>query len=456
MASGVFDMALQRDLWSTARMRAIFGEQARVQRWFDYEAALALAQASLGLVPEAAAREIAERAREGEIDLARIAEDGRVAHHPLVPALRELARRCSADSAQWLHFGPTTQDVLDTGTVLQLRDAHAVFLRDLGAVGRELERLTREHRDTPMAGRTHAAHALPITFGHKCAIWLAELARHHERLRQVEPRLFVGSMVGAVGTQASFGEQAAELERRLMARLGLGVPEISWQPARDRFVEYAGVLGMLGGTLGKIAAEVVLLSHDEIAELAEPAAEGKVGSSTMPHKRNPAACENIALLGRSLRPAVALMHEALGQQHERDGVAWKIEWKALPEIVMTVAAMLAQMREVLAGLVVDTARMRANLDLSRGYLLAERVVFALAARVGRQSAQAWVAAAVADGRAHGLTLAAALARSEAVRGVFDAGQLSALLDPAGYVGRAPEQVDAVLARVAAAGWTAPD
>lgn len=454
MASGVFDMALQRDLWSTAEMRAIFGEQARVQRWFDYEAALALAQASLGLVPEAAAREIAERAREGTIDVERIGAEVRVARHPLVPALRELARRCSPDSAQWLHLGPTTQDVLDTGTMLQLREAHAVFLREVGTVGRELERLARQHRDAPMAGRTHAAHALPITFGHKCAIWLSELARHRERLEQVEPRLFVGSLVGAVGTQASFGPHAEELERRLMTRLGLGVPEISWQPARDRFVEYAGLLGLLGGTLGKIAAEIVLLSHDEIAELAEPSAEGKVGSSTMPHKRNPAACENVALLGRSLRYAVAFMHEALGSQHERDGVAWKVEWKALPEICMTVAAMLAQSREVLAGLIVDTARMRANLELTGGYLLAERVVFVLAERVGRATAQAWVEAAIADGREHGLGLREALSRSERVREVLDARQIDAALDPAGYLGRAPQAVDAVLEQVRRQGWTA--
>jgi adenylosuccinate lyase len=455
MASGVFDMALQRDLWSTAEVREIFGEHARVQRWFDYEAALAQAQASLGLVPEAAAREIDSKSRDGTIDLERIGVAVRVARHPLVPALRELARRCSDESAQWLHHGPTTQDVLDTGTVLQLRAAHAVFLRDLAAVGRELERLAGTWRDAPMAGRTHAVQALPITFGHKCAIWLAELARHHERLLQVEPRLFVGSLVGAVGTQASFGEQAGELERRLMARLGLGVPEISWQPARDRFVEYAGLLGLLGGTLGKIAAEIVLLSHDEIGELAEPSADGKVGSSTMPHKRNPAACENIALLGRSLRYAVAFMHEALGSQHERDGVAWKVEWKALPEICMTVAAMLAQTREVLAGLQVDAARMRANLDLTGGYLLAERVVFVLARKVGRQMARQWVERAIAQGREHRLPLADALRRDPQVCGTLGADEIAAALDPSGYLGTAPARVDALLEQVRAAGWTRP-
>ena len=237
--------------------------------------------------------------------------------------------------------------MLDTGVMLQIKAAHAVFVRDLRAIGRELYRLAETYKDTPMAGRTHAVQALPITFGHKCAVWLAETGRNHQRLTQLEERVFVGSLVGAVGTQASLGDQAFELDKRVMARLGLGVADISWQPARDRLVEYVGVLGLVGGSLAKIANEIITLAHTEVGELGEPFNEGKVGSSTMPHKRNPSTCEGIVAVGRTLRYTVALMHEALIQEHERDASAWRFEWKALPEACLMTGAILAQMKDVL-------------------------------------------------------------------------------------------------------------
>src|SRR5262245_49247360 len=287
MPSGVFDSTLLKHLWGTDELRAIFNDETRVQKWYDYEAALALAQAELGIIPQAAAAEIARKAKVSNVDLEAIAAEVRRTKHPLVPALRALQAICDGDHGEYLHFGPTTQDVLDSGVMLQLKDAHAVFVRDLQDIGRELFRLAELHKHTPMPGRTHAVQALPITFGHKCAIWLDEMGRNHQRLRQIEPRMFVGSLTGAVGTQASFGERAFEVERKVMARLGLAVADISWQPARDRLVEYVNVLGLIGGGVTKIANEIITLAHTEIDELAEPFSEGKVGSSTMPHKRNP-------------------------------------------------------------------------------------------------------------------------------------------------------------------------
>ncbi len=452
MAASVFDMVLMKHLWSTDELRAVFSDENRVRKWFEYEAQLALAQATLGIIPAAAAQDIAAHARVEAIDLEAVAEGIRTTRHPLVPALRALQHLCCPEHGEWLHYGPTTQDVLDTGTVLQLREAHAVFRRDLAAVGREVYRLAETHRDTPMVGRTHSVQALPITFGHKCAVWLAELARHDARLSEVEPRLFTGSMVGAVGTQASFGPKAFELEALLMQRLGLHVADVSWQPARDRFAEYANVLGLLGGTLGKIAGEIRLLGHNEIGELAEAFGDGKLGSSTMPHKRNPATCENIVTVGTSLRYNVALIHEAMQQQHERDGAAWKVEWKALPELCMGVGAMLEQMRSVLADLVVDATRMRANLDLLGGYLLTERVMFELSAKVGKQTAHEWVVEASVHGMDRGLTLEQSLCSMPAVAAVMDREALGAALDPTTYVGLAPRIVDRVLERIRASGW----
>jgi adenylosuccinate lyase len=445
MASGVFDDALIKHLWSTDELRSIFSDRNRITKWYEYEAALALEQAALGIIPEAAARDIAANCDVEKVDVEVIAGDIRRIKHPLVPALKAVQQLCRPEHGEYIHYGPTTQDVLDTATVLQLKDAHAVFLRDLKAIGRSLYELAQKHRDTPMVGRSHGVQALPITFGHKAAIWLSEMGRNHERLRQLEERVFVGGMVGAVGTQASYGEQAPELERRLMARLGLGVADINWQPARDRFAEYVCVLGIVSGTLGKIANEVVTLEHTEIDEIGEPFSEGKVGSSTMPHKRNPSTCEAAVAISRAVRYNVAFMLECMVIEHERDGSAWRGEWKALPESCLMMGGLLAMMKYVLSGLVVNTATMRRNLDMLGGFLLSERVMFALSGKVGKQTAHELVYEASMHGLEAGVSFEQALMDNERVRKALSREELAAALDPTTYVGRAPEIVDQVLA-----------
>lgn len=452
MASGVFDDALIKHLWSTDELRGIFCDRNRVQKWYDYEAALALEQAALGIIPEAAAREIASRARVEHVDVEKIADEIRRIKHPLVPALKALQALCTSEHGEYIHFGPTTQDVLDTATVLQVKDAHAIYLRDLKAIGRALYRLAEAHKATPMVGRSHGVQALPITFGHKCAIWLSEAARNYERLKQLEPRMFVGGMVGAVGTQASYGPHAAELERRLMKRLGLGVADINWQPARDCFAEYACVLGMIGGTLGKIANEIVILEHNEIDEITEPFTEGKLGSSTMPHKRNPSTCEAAVAVSRALRYNAAFMLECMVIEHERDGSAWRSEWKALPESCLMAGGLLAMMRTVIEGLGVNVAKMRSNLDLLGGFLLSERVMFALSAKVGKQTAHELVYEASMRGLEGGMTFETALMKDPRVRTALADAELEAALDPTSYVGRAPEIVDQVLAEARSKRW----
>jgi adenylosuccinate lyase len=452
MPSGVFDSILLKHLWGTQALRAVFNDENRVQKWFDFEAALALAQAELGIIPQAAAAEIARKAKVENVDLEAIAAGIRKINHPLVPALRALQAVCAEDHGEYLHFGPTTQDVLDTGTMLQLKEAHRIFLRDLRAVGRTLTGLAEKYRDTPMVGRTHAVQALPITFGHKCAIWLSETGRNYERLKQLELRTFVGSLVGAVGTKASFGDRAFELDAKVMARLGLGVADISWQPARDRFAEYAGVLGLIGGSLAKVAAEIVSLAHNEVDEVGERFTEGKVGSSTMPHKRNPVIAEGVVAVGRTLRYTVALMHDALIVEHERDATAWRIEWKALPEACLMTGAILEKMNTILGGLEVNPAKMRRNLDTLGGFLLSERVMFALAEPLGKQTAHEAVYEAAMRGLEEGITFEKALMESPQVQNAIGTQALKALLDPTTYVGFAPQIVDRVLAEARASGW----
>ncbi len=453
MASGVFDDALIGHLWSTPELRAIFNDANRVQKWYDFEAALAVEQAEMGIIPRAAADDIVANASVGKVDLAGIGAGIRSIKHPLIPALKAVEKLCRDGHGEYIHFGPTTQDVLDTGVVLQLKEAHAIYLRDMKSIGRALCKLAHEHRATPMVGRSHGVQALPITFGHKAAVWLSEMGRHHDRMRELEPRVFVGGMVGAVGTQASYGPRAAELEKRLMKRLGLGVADINWQPARDRFAEYVNALALMGQTLGKIANEIVNLEHTELGELFEPFSEGKVGSSTMPHKRNPSSCEAVVGVSRAIRYNAGLMLECMVIEHERDGSSWRAEWKTLPESCLMAGALLATMKYVLEGLHVDVSRMRSNLDMLGGFLLSERVMFALSDTVGKQTAHDLVYEASMHGIENGVSFEKALMLNDRVRAAMKPEALRAVLDPTTYIGRAPEIVDGVVA-AARAGWLA--
>lgn len=452
MASSLFDSILFGDLWGTEELRRIFCDENRVQKWYDLEAALALEQAEMGIIPREASVEIEAKARVEYVDLHAIAAGMATAKHSLVPALRALQELCGPQHGEWLHYGPTTQDVIDTGTVLQLKQAHAVFLRDLREVGHALYKLAQEHRDTPMAGRTQGIQALPTTFGHKCAIWLREMARHHERLREAEPRAFVGSLAGAVGTMASFGPRAFELEARVMRRLGLGCADIAWHTARDRHTEYVGILGLIGGTLSKMCNEVFNLQRTEIDELQEPFNEGKVGSSTMPHKRNPTVVGNVIAAGKALRYNATMMAEAMVQEHERDAMSWKAEWKALPESCLLMGVMLERAKYVFSNLVVNAGNMRRNLDLLRGYLLSERVMFALSDKLGKQTAHELVYQASMRGQEQRLTLAEALLANAQVREAMNASELHALFDPTTYVGLAPQLVDRALKQTDNEGW----
>jgi adenylosuccinate lyase len=452
MASGVFDDALIKHLWSSEELRAIFSDRNRVQKWYDFEAALALEQAELGIIPRAAAQEIAARAKVDNVDIEAIAAEIRRIKHPLVPALKAVEKLCKDGHGEYIHFGPTTQDVLDTGTMLQIKEAHAAYLRDMKGIGQALYKLADTHKATPMAGRSHGVQALPITFGHKAAVWLSEMGRNYQRMRDLESRTFVGGMVGAVGTQASYGPKAPELERRLMKRLGLGVADINWQPARDRFAEYVCVLAIIGQTLGKIANEIIILEHTEIGEVFEPFSEGKVGSSTMPHKRNPSSCEAVVGVSRGLRYNAAFMLECMMVEHERDGSAWRGEWKALPESCLMAGGLLAAMNYVLSGLHIDAGRMRKNLDLLGGFLLSERVMFALSDKVGKQTAHDLVYEASMHGIEGGLSFEQALMQDQRVARALTPEELRKALDPTTYVGLAPQIVDQVLAATRASGW----
>jgi adenylosuccinate lyase len=444
MGSHVIDSEVFGAAFASRAIAEIFSDRNRVQKWFDVEAALAQAEAELGVIPDWAAAEITRKAQAERVDLAALGADVSQVSHVLVPAIRALQALCEAGAGEYVHYGATTQDVVDTGFVLQLREAWALLMRDLAAVREILVDHARRHRGTLMAGRTHAQQALPITFGYKVAVWVDEIDRHLERAAEAERRVFVGSMAGAVGTMAAFGALGPEVQARTLGRLGLGVPRICWHAARDRVAEVACLLVQVAATLGKIANEVVNLQRSEVDELREPFHLGKVGSSTMPHKRNPSTSELVVALARLVRGTLVPLTDALFQEHERDATCWRVEWAALPEACVYTGAILAHMRRVLEGLEVRPDRMAENLRRLGGLMLSERVMLALGAAIGKQAAHEVVYAIAMRAQEEHLPFADALAGDPRVAPHLDRDAIAALLDPGAYAGLAAELVDAVV------------
>ena len=434
-------MTVYDHLWSTEETRTLFDDSARTQSWLDIIAALAGAQAELGLIPEEAARDIAEHARVELVDLEAVAEETRATGHSTLGLIRVLQRELGPEGRAWVYHGATVQDVSDTWTGLVMQRMLAIARRDLGEIERSLRELAQRHRGTVMLGRTHGQPGLPITFGFKAAVWAAEVSRHLERVEQAEPRLAVGQLAGAVGTLSAWGPQGLELQRRVMVRLGLGVPEVSWLTARDRVAEFATLLALITGTLAKVGNEVYNLQRAEIAELSEAPSPGVVGSITMPQKRNPERSEHLGTLARLVRAAAGLALEGLVVEHERDGVPWKAEWDFLPRTCAATAVALALGGELVGGLRVDARRMRENVEAQRGYVLAEPVMLALTAHVGKARAHELVHAAALRGQEGGLSLREALAAEPEIAQHLD---LDAVLQVEHALGAVDAMIDRAL------------
>ena len=442
--------ALFRDHFGTEEMRRVFDDRALLQSWLDAEAALAEAEAACGVIPEDAAVEIRRRARADLVDPERIRRELRAANHPLVPLVRALADLCDCDAGAYVHWGATTQDVMDTGAVLQLRAAHAILLGRLDELIGAFVLRIRHERDTPMAGRTHGQHAVPITLGLKLAVYLDELLRHRERLLQVSPRLFVVQLSGAGGTLASLGDAAAPVRAAFARQLELGVPAVAWHTARDAFAELAAVLSMAAATCERFAREVILLQKTEVAEVFEAHADGNVGSSTMPQKRNPMTAESVVAASRLVRRNLVVAVEGMVGEHERDMGAWQAEWAWLGDLCITADAALAQTVTLVAGLEIDRERMRTNLALTRGLIMAEAVMMKLAETIGRQRAHDVLHELAMKSFETGRPFAELLASDERVSTVLSRERIDELMDESRYLGLSADGVRRVLARAAAA------
>ncbi|HXZ87654.1 MAG TPA: 3-carboxy-cis,cis-muconate cycloisomerase, partial [Candidatus Binataceae bacterium] len=429
-------------------MRRVFSDEARVQLYLDVEAALARVQARLGIIPEEAAAEIENQAIVANIDFDRLKLQTEATGSTVLPVIEQLTALCSGEAGQYCHWGATTQDITDTATVLQIRAALDLVEDDLKAISASLAGLAERYRDALMAGRTKLQHAVPITFGFKAATMLAAIERHRARLAEIRPRVLVGQLGGAAGTLASLGAQGLQVQFLLMGELELGQPDITWHTHRDRMAEVACFLGLVTGTLGKIATDVKLMMQTEVGEVFEPAAPGRGASSTMPHKRNPVSCNYILACASMVRQNVAAMLEAMVEDHERASGAWEIEWVAVPELFALSAGALANTRGLLAGLIVDEARMRANLDLTEGMVLAEGVMMSLAKFVGRDRAHEIVSSICRDAAARNRPLADLLRQNAEISERIDRAALDKLMDPANYLGLAREMIERVLAHLA--------
>jgi 3-carboxy-cis,cis-muconate cycloisomerase len=443
-------IALYGSLYGSDAMRRIFALPERLRALAAVEAALARAQARLGIVPQSAADAIVAAA--GAVDTfdvgAMVAVTENVGY-PVVPLTKELAKRAGAEAARYVHLGATTQDILDTALVLQIRDALVLLETDLRATVDALADRARRHRNDVMAGRTHLQHALPVTFGYKVAVWLAPLLDQLAGFDALRARVLQVQFGGAVGTLASLGQRGREVTVALAEELGLAAPSAPWHADRSSFATLACAIGVMCGSLAKIAADVILLMQTEVGEVFEPHASGRGGSSTMPQKRNPIASEYVLACTRGVHALVPLMLTAMAGDHERSTGPWQSEEIALPQLLVLASGAFAQARAIAEGMTVDTARMRANLDLTGGLIMAEAVATALAESLGNAQAHHVVERACAAAIEGKQPLIEVLADDPDVTAHVDRVRLEGLFRPESYTGESTAVVDRVLARYVA-------
>lgn len=436
------------DYFSQSAMSEIFSDHGRLQGMLDFEAALARAQASTGLIPAEVVDDIQSGCRAELFDFAELAVAIGNAGNSAIPLVKALGKQIAAQNPtaeRYVHMGATSQDVMDSGLVLQLRSAIELLERDLATLADVLAEQARRYAATPVAGRTWLQQATPVTLGMKIAGWLGAVTRHRQRLVEIKPRLLSLQFGGASGTLAALGDQALPVAKALARELQLSLPEQPWHTQRDRLVEFAAWLGLVAGSLGKVGRDISLLMQTEIGEVFEPAAAGKGGSSTMPHKRNPVGATVMISAAVRAPGLVATMFSAMPQEHERSLGLWHAEWETLPELCCLVSGSLQQALQAIPTLEVDAERMLTNLDATRGLVLAEAVSIALAQRLGRETAHHLIEQCCRLAVQQGVHLREVLGADAQVSAELSPEELDHLLDPANYLGLAQEWVERAVA-----------
>ncbi len=441
------DSDLLGSLFGSADVSAVFSDRARLQGMLDFEAALARAEAQAGVIPEDAAPIIVSCCRAELFDIPELSDETARAGNPAIPLVKHLTAMVASqhlEAARYVHWGATSQDAMDTGLVLQLRTFLTLLEADVARLAAALAHISEAHKTTVLAGRTWLQHALPVTLGLKAAGWLDAIERHKDRITAAGKRTLALQFGGAVGTLASLGDRGLTVAEILARDLGLALPPVSWHAHRDRIAELATVLGLLVGTLGKVARDVSLLMQTEIGEAFEPRGEGRGGSSTMPQKRNPVAASVVLAAATRAPGLVATLLAAMIQEHERGLGGWQAEWETLPALCMITAGAVRHTAEMIAGMEVDASRMQANLSLTHGQILAEAVTMALGSRIGRLAAYELVARACKDASASGEDLKTVIANDPNVREHLSPDDLDRAFDFRNYLGLAATFVDRVL------------
>jgi len=428
-------------------MDRVFSDQQRLQRMLDFEAALAVAEGKAGVIPEASVGAIRGQCRADQFNSDVLAQKATLAGNlaiPMVKALTELVATQDPVAARYVHWGATSQDVIDTGMVLQLRDGFAVLQRNLNRLSTRLVELISRYRATPVVGRTWMQHAVPTVLGLKFAGWLDALQRDRERLQELRKRAFVLQFGGAAGTLATLGDKGLAVAKVMAGELNLGLPALPWHSHRDRIAETGSFLALLTGTLGKIARDISLGMQTEIAELGEPSQDGRGGSSTMPHKRNPIACSVILAAATRLPALASTLFASMVQEHERGLGGWQAEWETLPEMFRLTSGALERTAELVEGLEVNREAISRNLDFTQGLIFAEAAMMALASKIGKVEAHRTIEAASQRAVSEKKHFRDVLLADREVTAQLQQSEITQLFDPMRYMGVASEFIDRVL------------
>jgi adenylosuccinate lyase len=452
LRSHIVDSRFYRSGYSTEESRIIFCDFRRLQRWLDVEAALATSQATLGLIPLSAAEQLAQSAQLAQLDLNAMSSSIKNTGHSLIPLLSAWQKVTSPLSAGYIHYGATTQDIQDTAQSLEIKEVLAIIERDLRLIIKELIDLARRTRRLVMVGRSHGQHALPTTLGLKVAVWLDEMLRNGERLRECKKRVLVSQLFGGVGTMAAFQGQGFELLDEFSKRLGLAAPRTAWHTSRDRLAELLSFMAILGGGLGKIANEICQLARNEICELEEPFHIGKIGSTTMPHKRNPELCEQVVVLSKLIKNQASSGFDGLINEHERDYRSVRLEWVSIPEASLMLCSALRLVKSIVKNLIIHEEHIAANLERSACHVSTEALMFGLSNKTGKQKAHQLLYDLAMKAYSSNRPLQEVLEENQAITNLLSPDELSAMVKPENHIGAASKITEITI--TAAEEWLA--